>query len=68
MNASTHSVPDARKIIVTEIIARWGKFSENELAALEGRDDLVVKLQAKYNLDKLRAERDIDALLKGRPF
>lgn len=68
MNTSTQATPDNKKAIGTEIIARWGKFSEHELAALKGRDELVSKVQSKYNLDKVQAEKDVDALLKGRPF
>jgi uncharacterized protein YjbJ (UPF0337 family) len=68
MNTSVQNTPESRKILVTEIIGKWGKFSENELAALKSRDDLVSKVQSKYSLDKGQAEKDVDALLKGRPF
>ena len=70
-NASTQKInnaPENRKIIVNELHAKWGKFSEQELSALKGKDDLVSQVQAKYGLNKEQALRDIDALLKGRPF
>ena len=47
-------------------ILKWGKFTENELSALKGRDDLVSQVVAKYSLDKANVQRDVDALLKGR--
>ena len=53
---------------MNELHAKWGKFSEQELSALKGKDDLVSQVQAKYGLNKEQALRDIDALLKGRPF
>jgi uncharacterized protein YjbJ (UPF0337 family) len=64
----TDNAPENRKIIVNELRARWGKFSEQELSALKGKDDLVSQVQARYGLNKEQALRDIDALLKGRPF
>ena len=63
-----NNAPENRKIIVSEIHGKWAKFSENELAALKGKDDLVSQLQSKYSLDKAQAQKDVDALLKGRTF
>lgn len=63
-----NNTPENRKNIVTEILGKWGKFSDNELAALKGKDDLVSQRQAKYSLDKVQAQKDVDALLKGRTF
>lgn len=65
---SQNNTPENRKIIVDEIHVRWGKFSENELAALKGKDDLVTQVQSRYSLDKAQAQKDVDALLKGRAF
>jgi hypothetical protein len=60
MNAET------RKIVLKEVGAKWGKFSEHDLSALKGNDDLVNQVIAKYGLEKVQAQRDVDALLKGR--
>ena len=49
-----------------EIQQKWGKFDAQEITALKDRDDLVAKLQVKYQLDKLQAQRDVDAFAKGR--
>ena len=65
---SKSNTPENRKIIVDEIHVRWEKFSENELAALKGKDDLVTQVQSRYSLDKAQAQKDVDALLKGRAF
>jgi hypothetical protein len=55
-----------KKAVLTEIRAKWGKFSEQELSALKDNDDLVAQLVAKYSLDKPQAQRDVDAMMKGR--
>lgn len=57
-----------RKIIVNEIQAKWGKFSDQDLAALKSRDDLVSQVQSRYKLDQTQAQKDVDALLNGRAF
>lgn len=62
-NAAT---AEAKQIILKEIGSKWGKFSEQELSALKDRDDLVTQVVAKYGLEKSQAQRDVDALMKGR--
>lgn len=57
---------EAKKLILNDIRAKWGKFSEDELGALISNDDLVSQIVAKYSLDKAQAVRDVDAVLKGR--
>ena len=49
-----------------EIEGRWGKFSAQEITALKDKDDLVARVQAKYQLDRPQAQRDVDAFAKGR--
>jgi hypothetical protein len=56
--------PTVRK----EIGVKWDKFSENDLSALKDKDDLVTKVVAKYGIEKAQAQRDVDAMLKGRHF
>ncbi len=50
----------------SEIQAKWGKFSTQEIAALKTKDDLVAQVQSKYSLEKAQAERDVDTFAKGR--
>jgi hypothetical protein len=57
---------ETRQIILKEIGAKWSKFSEQDLSALKGKDDLVTQVVAKYSLEKAQAQRDVDAMLKGR--
>jgi uncharacterized protein YjbJ (UPF0337 family) len=64
----TENAPENRKIIVNELRAKWGKFSEQDLAALKGKDDLVSQVPTRYGLNKEQALRNVDALLKGRAF
>jgi hypothetical protein len=57
---------ETKQIVLKEIGAKWGKFSEQDLSALKGNDDLINQVVAKYGLEKAQAQRDVDALLKGR--
>jgi hypothetical protein len=57
---------ETRQIVLKEVGAKWSKFSEQDLSALKGKDDLVAQVVAKYSLDKAQAQRDVDILLKGR--
>jgi hypothetical protein len=57
---------ESRHIILKEIKAKWSNFTDAELSALKGRDDLVSQVVAKYSFDKANVQRDVDALLKGR--
>jgi hypothetical protein len=59
---------EGKQIMLKEIGVKWNKFSEQDLAALKSKDDLVTQVVAKYSLDKVQAQRDVDALLKGRSF
>jgi hypothetical protein len=68
-NASTAKAAtptETRQIVLKEVGAKWGKFSEQDLAALKNKDDLVTQVVAKYSLEKGQAQRDVDILLKGR--
>lgn len=59
--------PDANKqAILKDIHTKWDKFSETDLSALTGRDDLVTQVIAKYGQEKTLVQREVDALLKGR--
>jgi hypothetical protein len=57
---------ETKQIVLKEIGAKWRKFSEHDLSALKGNDDLVNQVAVKYGLEKVQAQRDVDALLKGR--
>ena len=57
-----------KKMVLKDIGAKWSKFSENELTALKGKADLVTQVGSKYSLESSQAQRDVDALLKGRHF
>ena len=55
-------------LVVKDICAKWSHFSEQDVAALKGKADLVTQVAAKYGLAQAQAQRDVDAVLKGRPF
>ena len=64
--ASTANAADSKQILLKDIGAKWSKFSATELGALKNKDDLVTQVVAKYSLDKAQAQRDVDAVMKGR--
>jgi len=67
MNTVTpNTANENRQILLKDISAKWGKFSEQELGALKNRDDLINQVVAKYSLDKAQAQKDVDAVMKGR--
>ncbi len=64
--AKTGNAAESKQILLKDIGSKWSKFSEQELGALKNRDDLVDQVVAKYSLDKAQAQRDVDAVMKGR--
>ena len=64
--AKPEATAETRQIVLKEIGVKWNKFSEQDLSALKGKDDLVTQVGAKYGLEKAQAQRDVEALLKGR--
>jgi hypothetical protein len=67
-NAAIGHAPSAetKQIVLKEIGAKWSKFSEHDLSSLKNKDDLVIQVVAKYGLEKSVAQRDVDALMRGR--
>jgi hypothetical protein len=55
-----------KQTVCNEIRSKWGKFSDHDLSALKNNNDLVMQLAAKYGLEKAQAQRDVDALMRGR--
>ena len=62
------SVAESKQIVIKEIRAKWGKFSEDDLSSLKNKNDLVTQRASKYGLEKSLAKRDVDALMNGRQF
>lgn len=50
----------------SEIAIKWPKLSQQEVSDLKTTDDLVSQVQAKYQLDKAQAQKDVDAFANGR--
>ena len=65
-SASTSNPAEAKQILLKDISSKWGKFSEQELGALKNKDDLVTQVITKYSIDKAQAQREVDAVMKGR--
>ena len=55
-----------RQIVLKEVGVKRNKFSEQDLSALKSKDDLISEVVAKYGIEKAQAQRDVDALLRGR--
>ena len=64
--AKPETPAETRQIVLKEVGAKWSKFSEQDLSALKSKDDLVTQIVAKYSLERGQAQRDVDALFKGR--
>jgi hypothetical protein len=64
--AAPNQAANDKKLLLQDIRVKWGKFSDQELGDLKSNDDLVTQLVAKYGLGKDVAQRDADAMLKGR--
>ena len=56
----------ARDTLLGDIGNKWDKFSKQELSALKTNDELVTQVVAKYGIEKITAQRDVDALMAGR--
>ena len=59
---------NTKMIVMKDICAKWSHFTEQDVAALKGKADLVTQVAAKYGIEQAQAQKDVDALLKGRPF
>ena len=59
---------NTKMMVMKDIRAKWSHFSEQDVSALKGKAELVNQVAAKYGLDQAQAQKDVDALLKGRPF
>ena len=62
------SAANTKQIVIKEIRAKWGKFSEDDLSSLKNKNDLITQRASKYGLEKSLAKRDVDALMNGRQF
>jgi hypothetical protein len=62
LTKKTYNSPENGRTIVNELHVKREKFSEQEISALKGMDDLVRQVLARYDLDKDQALRDVDAL------
>src|SRR6266487_2743801 len=45
--AKSETAAQAKQVILKDVGAKWGKFSEQDLSALKGKDDLVKEVVAK---------------------
>lgn len=57
---------DQRSAVMKDICSKWSKFSQQDVAAIKGKADLVSQVVTKYGLPQIQAQSEVDALLKGR--
>jgi hypothetical protein len=57
---------DQKGAVLKDICAKWSKFSEQDVAAMKGKSDLVSQVVTKYGVPQAQAQTEVDALLKGR--
>jgi hypothetical protein len=55
-----------KSAVMKEICSKWSKFSEQDVAAMKGKADIVSQVVTKYGLPQIQAQSELDALLKGR--
>ena len=55
-----------KQAVLNDIRAKWSKFSEQDVSAFKGKADLVSQVAVKYGLEQVQAQREVDAVLKGR--
>ena len=56
-----------KMMVMKDIRAKWSHFSEQDVAALKGKAELVTQVAAKYGLEQAQAQRDVDAAAQGPP-
>jgi len=59
---------EMKQAVLKDIGAKWNKFSEHDLSALKGKDDLITQVMSKYSIERAPAQRDVETVLKGRQF
>jgi hypothetical protein len=64
-NAAPQNI-DQKNAVMKEICSKWSKFSEQDVTAMKGKDDLVSQVVTKYGFPQTQAQTEVDALLKGR--
>lgn len=65
-NKAARSEDSDRNDVLNAIGAKWSKFSKQELTELRTNDELVTQIVAKYGVEKIAAQRDVDTLMNGR--
>jgi hypothetical protein len=65
-NKVARSASNPKRITMDDLLRRWGKFDEAELAAIRNNEDLVAQIQARYGLEKQQAQTNVDLWAKGR--
>jgi hypothetical protein len=65
-SANAQNTHQNKQAVMKDICAKWSKFSEHDVSALKGKADLMSQVATKYGLDQAQAQREVDALLKGR--
>jgi len=50
----------------TVIAQNWSKFTGQDVSALKNEGDFVTQVQFKYQLDRVQAQKDVEAFFKGR--
>jgi hypothetical protein len=61
-----HPDDSERDGMLNDISTRWRRFTRKELAELASDDELVSQVVARYGIERIAAQREVDALLVGR--
>ena len=55
------------KLFKGKVRKQWGKLTKDDIAAANGRrEELVGRIQARYGIDKVQADSQVDAWMKSQ--
>jgi uncharacterized protein YjbJ (UPF0337 family) len=55
------------KLFKGKVQKQWGKLTKDDIAAAKGRrEELVGRIQARYGIDKVQADQQVDAWVKAQ--
>lgn len=59
---------DNANTLLSDVRAKWSKFSEIELSNLKSVDDLATQIASKYSINPADARQQAEAVMNNRQF
>ena len=67
-SGSNANAAETKQILLKEIRAKWGKFSEDDLSSLKDKDDLVIQRRREVRSGEIAGEARRRRPMNGRQF